>query len=130
MQHVGIISAFYLPGGEARGDRVIEGLLCYRFLEMISTHAVTMNYSKHANKISITESFTEFYFFISFWGTIFWHNIAEKYFVIWYSAKYSSMLNVGLPFIYTCISEVSVNSNVLYFPLSFWQILLQLIYAL
>ena len=64
------------------GDRVIEELLCYRLLEMISSHVVTLNCSKHTNKISITEFFTEFHFFISFRGTIFWHNIAEKYSMI------------------------------------------------
>ena len=35
----------------------------------------------------IIEFFTYFNYFILFWGTVFWHSIAEKYFMIWYSLE-------------------------------------------
>ena len=35
--------------------------------------------------------FTYFHYFILFWGTIFWHSIARKYFMIWYLLEYSIM---------------------------------------
>ena len=37
------------------------------------------------------EFFTCFHYFILFWGTIFWHSIAEKYFMIWFSLECSLM---------------------------------------
>ena len=40
----------------------------------------------------ITEFFNYFHDFILFWGAIFWHCIAEKYFMIWYLLEYSIMI--------------------------------------
>ena len=33
--------------------------------------------------------FTYFHYFILFWGTIFWHNITEKYCMIWYLPEHN-----------------------------------------
>ena len=34
---------------------------------------------------------TYFHYLILFWGTMFWHSIAEKYFTIWLSLGHSFM---------------------------------------
>ena len=34
---------------------------------------------------------TYFHYFISFWGSIFWYRIVEKYFIIWYPLEYTIM---------------------------------------
>ena len=73
-QHIGIIRAFCLPGGEGVGGGVLsfsvpggkEKLLGRGLLGGISTQADTMNYSKHTIKISLAEFFTEFYYCILF----------------------------------------------------------------
>ena len=68
---------------------------CYILIKLSSTwNEENVKFVQAINKgkckiYKIIEFFTYFPYFILFWGTIFWHSIAEKYFMIWYSLEYS-----------------------------------------
>ena len=55
---------------------------------------INLKWRKCSNKgkykiYKIIGFFTDFHYFMLFWGTIFWHIITENYFMIWYSLKYN-----------------------------------------
>ena len=59
------------------------------------------------------KNYTSFHYFILFWGTIFWHSIDEKYFMIWYSLEYSimQMFDYSTKILIITLREFTVESK-------------------